>query len=123
MSQAGDLQSVSLYHQPGTGLMLLAVYADVGGKPGSLLGVTNATAVSRTQGWQTVALPSPISVSAGQKIWLAWVFQSNPGLRFTYGSPGRADSGATWSGGIPDPFGSSTISAYNYSLYASYRIE
>ena len=123
MPKAGELRSISLYHQAGSGLMLLAVYADAAGKPSTLLGVTNATPVSSTQGWQTVALPSPVSVSAGQTIWLAWVFQNNPGIRFTSGSPGRATSSAIWSGGMPNSFGISTVSQYIYSIYANYHAE
>ncbi len=120
MPEAGKLQSISIYHQAGSGQMVLAVYADSSGKPGSRLGVTNSTTVSGTQGWQTVTLQSPVSVSAGQKIWLAWVFEKNPGMRAASGTPGRAESGATWSGGMPTTFGTSTIASYIYSVYANY---
>ena len=121
MSEAGQLQSVSIYHQGGTGQMILAVYADSAGKPGTRLGVTSATTVNSTEGWQTVALQSPVSVSSGQKIWLAWVFQnSHREFRATAGTPGRADSTATWSGGMPTTFGTSTVGNYIYSIYATY---
>jgi hypothetical protein len=90
--------------------------------PGPRLGLTNPTNVSNTEGWQTVALQSPASVSAGQTIWLAWLFEKRPALRYTNGSPGRASSTATWSGGMPDTFGPSTVAAYIYSIYASYSI-
>ncbi len=33
----------------------------------------------------------------------------------------RADAGVGWSGGMPDPFGSSTQSNYIYSIYATYH--
>jgi hypothetical protein len=82
--------------------------------------MTDATTVNSTEGWQTVSLQTPVPVAAGQTIWLAWVFESNPGIRYMAGTPGRAASNATWSGGMPSPFGTSTISSYIYSIYASY---
>ena len=120
MPEAGQLQSISIYHQAGSGQMILGVYADSSGKPGSRLGVTSSTTVSSTPGWQKVNLQSPVSVSAGQKIWLAWVFQSNPGIRYASGTPGRASSSALWSGGMPTTFGTSTVANYIYSIYATY---
>jgi len=88
--------------------------------PGSRLGVTDSTAINGSAGWQTVDLLSPVGVSAGQTIWLAWVFESNPGIRWDYGSPGRASSSQTWSGGMPVTFGSSTQADYIYSIFATY---
>jgi uncharacterized repeat protein (TIGR02543 family) len=120
MPEAGQLQSLSIYHEAGSGQMLLGVYADSSGQPGSRLGVTDTTTVSSTAGWQTVALQSPVSVSAGQRIWLAWVFENNQGLRAIDGTPGRASSPATWSDGLPTTFGAATVADYIYSLYASY---
>ncbi|MEN6333841.1 MAG: hypothetical protein ABFE01_06230, partial [Phycisphaerales bacterium] len=99
------------------------VYADNSGRPGARLGVTNAVAVSKAQGWQTVALKSPVAAPAGQKIWLAWVFQNNVSVRTTAGAPGRASSNAGWSGGMPGAFGSSTVANYIYSIYATYAPE
>ncbi len=121
MPKAGRLQSVSIYHQGGSGRMILAVYGDSSSRPGSRLGVTAATVVQSTQGWQTIALQSPVSVSAGQKIWLAWVFESNPGIRYAQGTPGRAGSSAAWSVGMPTTFGTSTMTNVIYSIYANYR--
>ncbi len=99
--------------------MLLSVY---GGAtlPDNRLAVTAQTAVSGSAGWQTIDLITPVSVSSGTKIWLGWVFESSPGVRYQTGSPGRAQSGASWSGGMPDPFGSSAQAAYIYSIYATY---
>jgi hypothetical protein len=41
-------------------------------------------------------------------------------MYYESGSPGRASSSQTWSGGMPDPFGSSTTANYIYSIYANY---
>ena len=120
MAETGQLQSISIYHQGGSGRMLLGVYADSSGKPGSRLGITSTTTVSSIRGWQTVALQSPVSVSAGQKIWLAWVFERIPGIRYTKGTPGRASSPDLWPGGMPATFGTSTLGNYIYSIYATY---
>ena len=38
MSEAGQLQSISIYHQAGSGQMILAVYGDNAGTPGARLG-------------------------------------------------------------------------------------
>ena len=108
MNEAGSLTSISIYHQGGTGRAILAVYGDASGRPGSRLAVTDSTTINSAEGWQTIALQNPVAVSAGQTIWLAWVFENDPGLRWTEGAPGRASSAATWSGGMPDSFGAST---------------
>jgi len=120
MPENGQLQSVSIYHQGGSGQMILAVYGDNAGKPGARLGATNATTVSGTQGWQTISLQNPTAVSSGQPIWLAWVFEKNPGIRFTTGTPARADAGTGWSGGMPTSFGASNLRDYTFSIYATY---
>jgi uncharacterized repeat protein (TIGR02543 family) len=122
MPDAGRLQSITIYHQGGTGQVLLGVYAYDAGKPGTRLGVTSATTINGAAGWQTVALQSPVSVSAGQWIWLSWVFQNNPGVRMTSGTPGRADSTATWTGGMPTTFGASAVGNYIYSVFATYSL-
>jgi hypothetical protein len=117
---AGDLQSISIYHRGGSGGLLLAVYEDDGGLPGTRLGITPEVQISSNEGWQTVNLPSPVTVSAGQLVWLAWLFENNPGIFYQSGTPGRANSGIEWSGGMPSDFGSSSTSDFIYSIYATY---
>ncbi|NIS80999.1 MAG: choice-of-anchor D domain-containing protein, partial [Anaerolineales bacterium] len=82
--------------------------------------MTASTLINGSAGWQTVDLSSPVNVSSGQTVWLAWVFESNPGIRYQTGSPGRANSSQVWSAGMPDPFGSATVANYVYSIYAMY---
>ncbi|OHB62926.1 MAG: hypothetical protein A2Y76_11610 [Planctomycetes bacterium RBG_13_60_9] len=120
MPTDGQLQSISIYHQAGSGQMILAVYGDNAGNPDARLGATSTTAVSNTTGWQTIPLQSPATVSAGQQIWLAWVFENHPGIRYATGTPGRADAGTGWSGGMPTAFGASTLKDITYSVYATY---
>jgi hypothetical protein len=117
---AGDLNSISIYHEGGSGGLLLAVYDDNGGTPGTRLGVTPGIQISSSSGWETVNLVSPVAVSAGHKVWLAWVFESNPGIRNQQGSPGRALVAGYWAGGMPTDFGEASIDSYVFSIYATY---
>ena len=118
--EPGTIQSISIYHNGGTGRLLLGVYDDVSGSPGGRLGMTPDITINPTAGWQTVPLTSPVSVIAGQKVWLSWVFENNPGVRYIAGTPARAQSEATWPGGMPNPFGAATFADYKYSAYCSY---
>jgi len=122
MPENGTIESITMYHTGGSGNMILGVY-DGASLPANRLAVTASTALSGSTGWQTINLTSPVSVTGGTTIWLAWVYQSNPGIRYQTGSPGRAQSTATWSGGMPDPFGSSSTTSYIYSIYATYMVD
>jgi uncharacterized repeat protein (TIGR02543 family) len=119
MPEDGTISSVTMYHTGGSGNMILGVYTGAG-TPQGRLGVTPTTAVSGSTGWQTINLTSNVFVSGGSTVWLAWVYQSNPGIRYQTGSPGRYQSSQTWSGGMPDPFGSGSQTSYIYSIYANY---
>jgi hypothetical protein len=76
--------------------------------------------INSTAGWQTVTLTSPVSVTSGQTVWLSWVFQTNPGIRYIVGTPARAESPALWSGGMPTTFGTASFGNYKYSIYCTY---
>jgi PKD repeat protein len=119
MPENGSIQSVTIYHAGGSGGLILGVY-DGEGSPQNRLGVTPSTTINSSAGWQTIDLNSPAYVAGGSTVWLAWVFQSNPGIRYETGSPGRYQSTQTWSGGMPDPFGSGSQTSYIYSIYATY---
>jgi hypothetical protein len=121
-SEHGNIQSISIYHNGGTGNMLLGVYNDNGGFPGSLLRVTPSTGVNGTEGWQKVLLTSPVHVFSGETVWLSWVFRNGVKVRFTLGTPSRAQSGETWLAGMPDYFGESTIGTNKFSIYCTYTI-
>ena len=119
MPEDGTIESVSIYHEGGSGNMILAVY-DGQTLPDNRLAVTAQTAVKSASGWQTIGLTTPVFIPAGTRIWLGWVFENSPGVRYESGSPGRAQSDQTWSGGMPDPFGTSSQRDYVYSIYATY---
>jgi hypothetical protein len=120
MPEDGMISSVSMYHNGGSGSMILAVY-DGEGLPTNRLGVTATTPVSGSEGWQTIELENCTFVSGGSTVWLAWVYENTPRIRYQTGSPGRYQSPQTWSGGMPDPFGPGTQADYRYSIYASYN--
>jgi hypothetical protein len=121
-TEIAKITSISIYHEGGTGNMLLGVYSDQGGYPSSRLGITDVTIVNASAGWQTVQLLTPVSVVTGQKVWLSWVFQKAPGIRYTAGIPGRAASSNTWANGMPEAFGTSTIASNKYSIYCNYSV-
>jgi hypothetical protein len=120
MTEDGTITSVTMYHTGGSGGMILAVY-DGSGTPQNRLALTPTTALSGSTGWQTINLTGSAFVSGGSTVWLAWVYESNPGIAYQTGSPGRYQSGDTWSGGMPDPFGSGSQSDFLYSIYATYN--
>jgi PKD repeat protein len=119
MPETGTLSSITIYHNGGSGDMILGIY-DGSGAPANRIAVTDTTAVNSSGGWQTVDLTSTAVAAGGSTVWLAWVFESNPGIRYRSGSPGRYDAGVGWSGGMPATFGSGTQGSYEYSIYATY---
>jgi PKD repeat protein len=119
MPEDGTIFSVTMYHEAGSGSMMLGVY-DGATLPGNRLGLTTATAVSGTAGWQTINLTAPVFVQGGTTVWLAWVYESIPGVRYDVGTPGRVQSPDLWAAGMPDPFGTGTQVDYIYSIYATY---
>jgi hypothetical protein len=121
-TENGEINSISIYHNGGTGNVLLGVYYDASGSPSSRLGVTASTGINSSAGWQTVTLTSPVTVISGQTVWLSWVFENNPGIRYVAGTPARAQSADLWSGGMPTTFGAASFADYKYSIYCTYTI-
>jgi hypothetical protein len=120
-TEAGTIRSISMYHNGGTGQVLFGVYSNASGAPSSRLGVTNATTISSAAGWQKIALTSPVTVASGQTVWLSWVFQTNPGVRYISGTPAIAQSSASWSGGMPATFGTvAETKQLKFSIYCTY---
>jgi hypothetical protein len=120
MPEDGTIESITMYHKAGSGNMILGIYNGED-DPDNLLGKTDSVEVSGSDGWQTVELQSPVFVSGGEKIWLAWVLETNDGiLVYEAGDDPRSDAGVGWSAGMPDSFGSSSLANYDYSIYANY---
>ena len=122
MPEDGYILNISMYHNGGSGKMLLGLYADDRqGNPGDQLAVTDETDVSSIKGFQSIELSAPVFVPAGTPIWLAWVYENNPGVRYQVGSPGRAKSNEVWYDGMPYTYGPNSIDEFIYSIYATYR--
>jgi hypothetical protein len=119
-TEDGTIQSISIYHNGGTKNVLLGVYTDYNGSPSAKLGATSSTVINGAEGWQTVTLESPVDVINGQTVWLSWVFENNPGIRYAVGTPARAQSPTLWPAGLPEAFGPSTFAGYKYSIYCTY---
>jgi RHS repeat-associated protein len=115
ISEDGVINSISIYHAGVCRGLPARVF--VGKMP------TTRKAVNSTAGWQTVELTESLKVEAGDTIWLAWVFESNPGTCYTSGSPSKAVSSQYWAGQMPEEFGSSSSSSYIYSICANYSPE
>ena len=140
-----DLKEVSLYSAPQPGLVSkltgyvsglgkssgsqpvkAVLYADSGGSPGALLGVSNQVMVQAGRGWGWVdfTFASSVQVQAGS-VWMGYIagassdltqlrYDSSPNeLRYNKNSGG-------YGAGPTSPFGTPTLSKMHYSLYATY---
>ncbi len=124
MSEDGTITSISMYHESGSGDMILGIYEGSSTAPTNLLSKTPVTAVSSSAGWQTIDLETAVEVSSGSTIWLAWIYETNPGIHYVAGTPGRVDAGVSWSAGMPSSWGSTANeSDWRYSIYANYETE
>jgi hypothetical protein len=122
MPRDGYIVSAAMYHKAGSGKMILGVY-DGEDAPQNLIGLTPETDVKGSDCWQVIMLTNTVHVAAGTTVWLAWVYEDNPGTAYTSIEPasitsGRYDAGVGWSGGMPETFGSGTQADYIYSIYA-----
>jgi len=119
-TESGTIQSLSIFHNGGTGNLLMGIYSNSSEAPASRLGVTSSSPVNSSSGWQTISLQSPVTVSSGQTVWLSWVFENTIGVRYTTGIPARAQSTSIWSGEMPATFGTASFANYRYSVYCTY---
>ena len=123
----GTITSVCMYHVAGASgkNMILGVYSNgTNNLPSTRLALTASTQIATTTCWQTINLISPVNVAGGTKIWLSWIYQTNPGIKYQSGTPARASSGVSWSttgDNMPSTFGTSTNSSSNiFSIYTNY---
>jgi hypothetical protein len=101
-----------------SGNIKLAIYSDISGEPGTLLGAVN-TPTTVNAGWNTITFPST-HVDAGTKYWLArnsdgnmLYWKAQPGSPFRY----RA---AAFSGSFPSSAGTGFGSDQLYHLIAGW---
>src|SRR5581483_10637639 len=113
----------------GTQRIRAVLYADSGGNPGALLGVSNEVTVRGNQAWAWVDFnfPSQVAIPAG-RIWMGYmVANSSTGkriiqLRYSTVSGDEKynlNSGG-YSGGPSNPFGTASTASAHYSLYGTY---
>jgi Zn-dependent metalloprotease len=119
MPETGTISAVNMYHDAGTGSMILGVYEGEG-MPTNRLGVTPSTPLNPAADWQSIDLTAPVQITGGTTVWLAWVYENNPGIAYKTGSPGRVQSDQLWAGGMPDPFGTGVQADFLYSIFAYY---
>ena len=109
----------------GSQTLQAVIYANNGGSPGALLGVSSPIQISagRAWGWVDFPFPNPVSVSAGT-IWLGYIASGTGDLtQMRYLSQAGAMRWNVDAGGYADgpsnPFGTATTSNKHYSLYAT----
>ena len=102
------------------------IYANSGGNPGALLGVSNAVTITagKAWGWVDFTFPSAVSVPAGT-VWLGYIAGSTSDLtQLRYDSLANDlrynSNGGGYVAGPSNPFGASTTLGVHYSIYASY---
>jgi hypothetical protein len=119
MPEDGTIVSLSIYHEGGSGEMLLGLYLGES-IPQVRVGVTPRTSVNESEGWQAVALTDPLWIPRGTPIWLAWVFKENSRIRYQAAPAGSVESNQTWNSAMPISFGSSSQVNRVYSIYMTY---
>jgi subtilisin family serine protease len=128
LTVAGRVSKLSIYlaHTATSGQQVLKglIYADSGGAPEALLGVSEQLTFTSTSpsGWYDLSFSSPISLSAGN-YWIGVITGPTSGVAaFRYDSVtgSRAYNANTYSAGPSNPFGGVTSDSEQTSLYATY---
>jgi PKD repeat protein len=110
----------------GTQKVRAVLYADSGGNPGNLLGVSNEVSISagRPWGWVDFTFPSTVAIQSGT-VWIGYIAGSPSDLtQLMYTSVTNdlrfnANAGG-YAAGASNPFGSSIPYDFHYSIYATY---
>ena len=100
------------------------IYADNGGQPGALVGVTPEVTIAagRAVGWVDLTFTTPVSIGAGS-FWLGyWYADSNSRHYFVGQAGAERFVRATYasSSSPPATFGAAATSSSSYSVYATY---
>jgi PKD repeat protein len=106
----------------------VVLYADSGGNPGALLGVSREVIVSANQGWAWVdfTFASPVAIQAGT-IWMGFFAGTPSGnkslIQMHYDTIAGDEKYNKNSSAYPaasNPFGATSTAAAHYSMYATY---
>lgn len=125
---ASGVTKLSIYLAPtstsGSQVLKVIIYADNGGAPGALLGVSERLTFTSASsaGWYDLVFPSPIKLAAGN-YWIGVITgasSSVAGFRYDSVSGSRDYNANTYTSGPTNPFGSFTTDSEQMSLYATY---
>ncbi len=129
--QAGNVVKVTGYVSglgagSGSQPVRAVMYANSGGNPGALLGVSNAVTVTAGQawGWVDFTFPTAVPVSAGT-VWMGYIAGTTSDLtQLRYDSVANDLRYNTNTGGYAagptNPFGSPFTVGFHYSMYGTY---
>ena len=125
---AGSVSKLSLYLTPtstsGQENVEGVIYADSGGAPAGLLGVSSQLVFSSSNaaGWYDLSFPTPVGLAAG-RYWIGVITGGTGGVagfRYSNVSSSRDYNLNTYTSGPSNPFGVTTIDSEQTSLYATY---
>jgi len=129
VSSSVSVSKLSIYLQPtgtsGQQVLRGVVYADSGGTPGALVGVSNELSFASTQaaGWYDLTLPGGITLSAG-RYWIGMLSggsSSVAGFRWDPVAGARVYNSNSYTSAPSNPFGGVTGSdGEQMSIYATY---
>jgi hypothetical protein len=127
-TEAGEIVAAVIYTNMNgsskVNRLIMAAYDNTGtaGKPGNKLAETNTVILSDVTGWMRVNFKTPLSVTNGQTVWLAWITEKTASTYYTAGTPGYAwTTGNTWANGLPAAYGTSTQNNSLFSIYFIYK--
>ncbi|MFD8482682.1 Ig-like domain-containing protein [Kitasatospora sp. NPDC059673] len=124
-SSGGTVNSVSVYvgavGSTPNDQYQVAVYGDVAGKPGALLG-SSASGTLTAHAWNT--LPVTATLAPNTPYWLAYnsngVSAAVNNLNYSTGGQSGYSTGGAAFGSWPSSFGAVSTGNLNYSIYATY---
>jgi hypothetical protein len=128
LATTGNVSKLTVYLTPtrtkGKQVLEGVIYADQGGSPGTLLGVTNQLTFSSTNkaNWYDLTFSNPIALSTGT-YWIGVISGSTSqiaNLRWNSVSNARAYNTNTYTSGPSNPFGSATVDSEHISIYATF---
>ena len=118
-----------MYLQPtataGVQVLRGVIYADAGGVPGALVGVSSELSFASTHpaGWYALPFAAPVNLAAG-RYWIGVLSGAGSGVagfRWDWVAGSRVFNLNTYAAGASDPFGGSTTTdGEQMSIYASY---
>jgi len=100
------------------------IYADSGGSPGNIIGVSNEVVIAAGAPWAWVdfTFPSPVAIPAGT-IWMGYIAGSKTNtvqLRYSQVTNDLRVNSNNYTSGPTTKFGGAATYSYHYSIYGTY---